>query len=154
MRKHTIHDAMKVIRSRCEINEQTQCSEWQGYLTQKGYGRIRYDRNWTEVHRATWQYHNGPMPAGAHVLHKCDNRKCCAPSHLYLGTNEQNIQDKLERDRSGKSLNIAKATRIKELLAAGVSQASIAEEFGVGQPTISKIKMGKSWKHVGLPGGY
>lgn len=148
MRKHTIHDTMNVIRARCEINEDKGCFEWRGHISTKGYGRIRYDRKWMEVHRATWQYHNGPIPNGLHVLHKCDNRKCCVPSHLYLGTNEQNIKDKMVRDRSGKKLDIAKVKGIKLRLKDGESRAELAEEFGVNVSNITRIATGERWAHV------
>lgn len=148
MRRNTIHDTMKVIRSRCEINEETECFEWQGYLTHKRYGRIRYDTKWTEVHRATWQYHNGPIPDGMHVLHTCDNRKCCVPAHLYLGTNDQNIKDKMVRDRSGKKLDIARVKEIKLRLKEGTTHAELAEEFGVHPCSITRIATGYRWAHV------
>lgn len=153
MRRNTIHDTTKVIRSRCEINEETECFEWHGPVSNKGYGRIRYNKEFIPIHRATWQYHNGAIPDGLHVLHKCDNRRCCVPAHLYLGTNGQNIKDKVERDRSGKKLSIEKAAKIKSLLDAGVSQARIAKLYGIGQPTVSKIKMGLTWNHVVPSGG-
>jgi hypothetical protein len=153
VRKHTIHDTLSVIRDRILINEESECAEYPDGKCRKGYGRVRYMQRWVRAHAAVWMYHFGSIPKGMNVLHRCDNPACCTPSHLYLGDNKQNIKDKLDRDRSGKSLNISKVTRIKELLLAGVSQALIAREYNVGQPTISKIHLGKTWSHVILKGG-
>lgn len=152
--RHSIHESMAVIRDRIEINEDAECAEWQGTVNRKGYGGIRYDRKMEKVHRAVWQYHFGEIPDGMHVLHKCDNRRCCATTHLYLGTNQQNIKDKMDRDRSGKKLNIAKVREIKKMLIEGVSRPELAKKFGVNVSNITRIATGERWAHVSLVGGY
>jgi len=50
-------------------------------------------------HRVSWEIHNGPIPEGMSVLHKCDNTICTNPEHLYLGTQTQNMQDAWDRGR-------------------------------------------------------
>jgi hypothetical protein len=100
------------------------------------------------VHRVVWEYQNGPIPKGSHVLHACDNPCCCEIKHLFLGTNYENIIDKMHKDRSGKKLCIEKVKEIKEIFKNGFSQSEIAYRFGVNQSQISRILSGKRWIHV------
>lgn len=69
--------------------------------TTGGYGKI-YDAESNRqilAHRAAWQLENGPIPADLHVLHRCDTPLCCNVSHLFLGTNDDNIADKVQKGR-------------------------------------------------------
>jgi hypothetical protein len=79
------------------------CWEWQGSLTDDGYG-LNWDRAWPRrAHRASWTIAHGPIPAGLMVLHNCpggDNRRCVRPSHLWLGTHEQNMADRNAKGRT------------------------------------------------------
>jgi len=74
---------------------------WIGYRTNKGYGQFKYRidgvRRTARAHRAAWEHANGPIPDGLHVLHTCDNPACVNIEHLYLGTNDDNIADKMDR---------------------------------------------------------
>ena len=54
------------------------------------------------VHRVAWALFRGPIPKGMCVLHYCDNRPCCNPDHLYLGTNANNTADMLARGRESR----------------------------------------------------
>ncbi len=125
------------------------CLDWAGPLSTKGYGMgMKSDGKYVRAHRLSYQLHVGPIPAGAHVLHRCDNRRCCEPSHLYLGTNEENILDKMERDRSGKKLCKEKVACIKRRLACGETRLSLAADFGVNPSNITRIATGERWAHV------
>lgn len=127
------------------------CRLWLGSrLKRHGYGMIRHRTKWTRTHKAMYELTYGDVPAGVHVLHTCDVPNCIQPAHLYLGNNAQNIQDKCERDRSGKKLNISLARKIKLMLASGLSQSEIARQFGLNPGSVSKIATGRRWKHVVL----
>jgi hypothetical protein len=87
------------------------------------------------------------------VLHKCDNRKCCNPSHLFLGTNLDNIADKLAKGRQarGESSALAKLRArdipiIRAMAREGVSQGKIARVFGVTLQAIWCVVKGKTWR--------
>jgi hypothetical protein len=53
-----------------------------------------------KAHRVAWTLANGPIPAGMHVLHTCDNPPCCNPGHLWLGTQADNMADMARKGRT------------------------------------------------------
>lgn len=125
------------------------CWLWNGTKNRKGYGMIRSHGTMRSVHRLMRELVTGEvLPRDVHVLHRCDAPACCNPGHLFLGTNAINILDKVQKDRSGKKLKIADVKEVKRMLSNGISQSAIAKQFCVGQPTVSKIKLGKRWAHV------
>ena len=82
------------------------CIEYQGTRGRFGYGQTRIGsridgtRRSVKVHRLVWEEHHGPIPEGLVVRHKCDNPPCCNIEHLEIGTQQDNIRDKVERGRS------------------------------------------------------
>ena len=89
-----------------KVKKSDGCWEWTGALTRVGYGHFfmghRNDQR-QGAHRVSWAIHNGPIHNGLHVLHRCDNRRCVRPSHLFLGTNQDNQQDCLDKNRNARS---------------------------------------------------
>ena len=76
------------------------CIEWTGTRTRGGYGSIKVDGAMRRVPRVAWALAHGPIPEGMHVLHKCDNPPCCNVEHLFLGTNADNIADRIAKRRN------------------------------------------------------
>jgi hypothetical protein len=84
------------------------CLEWTGATTKDGYGMIRIDHKTVKTARLAWELANGPIPAGFHVLHHCDNPPCgqTEPSeeypdgHLFLGTQADNNKDMFAKGRN------------------------------------------------------
>lgn len=124
------------------------CLEWTGSLNEAGYGRFQINYKAVLAHRVSWQLNHGVIPDEAFVLHKCDNPKCVNPNHLYLGTQMNNMQDRLKRNRNPKKmphLNRGLVTQIKELLVSGNTLRDISTSFKVSIGTISSIKTGRTW---------
>lgn len=75
------------------------CWEWTGKTQNNGYGRFRIGKYTSKSHRVSYRVHIGDIDSKMSVLHKCDNRKCINPSHLYQGDGLQNMADAIERNR-------------------------------------------------------
>lgn len=147
-----------------EITED--CWLWTGCLVGRdGRGSVRVDirdSNGNVVraqaiyaHRFSWELHNGPIPNGLFVLHKCDVPSCVNPSHLFLGTHADNMDDrnKKQRQTRGEKHPRAKLTEpdiklIREMRHCGKTQQSIADFFEVSRSAVRNILNGSHWKHV------
>ena len=117
-----------------------------------GYGHVRIFDGYYPVHRLIFMVENGFLPDSLFVLHKCDNRLCVRSSHLFPGTQKENIADAIQKGRiaRGESLPQTKLTEasvieIKKALAGGSRGIELAKLFGVNQSTICDIKKGRKW---------
>jgi hypothetical protein len=147
------------------VNKTETCWEWTASLDKDGYGRFTSPERL--AHRFAYRHYKGAIDEGALVLHSCDNRKCCNPEHLRLGTAQDNINDCLDRgryvitsgafkpgDNAGDSNPRAKLTwdivrEIRRRRDAGLKYGQLklmAEEFGIAYITIQKIVADKLWK--------
>lgn len=104
-----------------------------------------------------WRIYCGEVSAADHVLHSCDNPICVNPSHLFIGNQNTNMADKVEKGRQdrGETHGMHKLT---EKQAIAIRQdprklKEIAKEFGVSIVTVSDIKRARSWSHLGPPVG-
>ena len=138
------------------------CWEWQGSLARSGYGTIRYQgRNGGDegAHRVSYKLHNGSIPAGMWVLHRCDNRRCVNPDHLYVGTASDNNRDTAMRNPNcgnhcrGELNHAARLTfkqvrRIKQRITSGEPARRVADDLCIPRGTVYSIKQGRTWAHV------
>lgn len=121
------------------------CWNWTAKKCRFGYGHFYVDNRTILAHRFSWELHNGQIPAGMNVCHKCDNPSCVNPDHLFLGTDQENVDDMINKKRSKlngrpKTLSIEQILEIRKLYDGdGISQNKIAEIFKVSQKTISDI---------------
>jgi hypothetical protein len=87
------------LQTKIAIDLATGCWEWTGGLFASGYGAVGVDRKVLKAHRVAWALYRGEVGAW-HVLHRCDNPKCCNPDHLYLGTHADNMADRAAKGRA------------------------------------------------------
>ena len=143
------------------------CWEWKGPFNQHGYGRLNFFKIY-HAHRFSYEYYKGKIPEGLFVLHKCDNRKCVNPDHLWIGTAGDNFRDCRDKGRHpitkfgvqpkgfghcGENHPNAKLTesivlKIKEKLNTGCSIANVVKEFNVKYQTAYRIKNNLQWRHI------
>lgn len=134
-----------------------ECWEWNGCRSKQGYGLVNVAYSGISAHRLSWTIHFGPIPDGIWVLHRCDNPPCCNPAHLFLGTCQDNVDDKIAKGRQksvdgelnprSKLANTDILT-IRRLRAQGESLKALAEQFNVSMTTISRAALRKAWRHV------
>lgn len=82
------------------------CKEWPYAKDPNGYGVKHIKKKRFYVHRLEWIKHNGIIPDGMFVCHKCDNPMCYNIKHLFLGTNRDNMIDKVKKNRHLKKKDI------------------------------------------------
>ena len=134
-----------------------ECWEWTAYKDKHGYGKFSSGPHHglhCLAHRSAWQLLNGPVPGGLDVLHKCDNRSCCNPNHLFVGTHQENMSDMKQKGRSvgfaGETNPSAILTEkeVQKIRKSKKSGKQLSEEYRVACSTISAIKNHKLWRHL------
>jgi hypothetical protein len=145
------------------VSSKESCWEWAACINKAGYGWMNIGGKRSKTaHRVSALIHGliKSIDDVAHVLHKCDNTKCCNPHHLYVGTHADNMRDKAIRGRArtipkpGEKNPMATLTQTEVNLirglyyAANVSQSQLAKKFGVRQPHISRIVNNVRWGGV------
>lgn len=75
-----------------DIKNENDCWNWMGCLN-KGYGAFTSIRKTVLAYKQAYIFKNGPIPERTYILHKCNNKKCCNPSHLYIGNQRDNLND-------------------------------------------------------------
>lgn len=148
------------------------CWLWLGRPNSDGYGVATWRGKSEGAHRKSWTHYRGPIPAGMLVLHKCDNRACMNPDHLFLGSNADNAADRDAKGRQSRGRDHgdtfrdspkflasrprgemhvnAKLTaeQVREMRNAQGSLQQIASRYGVHKTLVGQIKKGKAWAHV------
>lgn len=127
------------------------CVEWQGGLSASGYGQIRAGGKNHVVTRLIWSRANGDILQGQIVCHTCDNPRCCAINHLFLGTHEDNAQDKVKKGRHPRGeAHTAKLTddQVRAILRDVRSHRVVAKDYQVAPSLIWAIRHRKAWAHI------
>jgi hypothetical protein len=138
------------------------CWEWTGSINNTGYGSVSWCGAVYTAHRiAAWisgmvEHMEAPEHSRmkTHVLHKCDNRRCCNPDHLFLGSLSDNMYDMYEKNRkvqpkgekhTNSKLTNKEATMIRKQYNKGEKQTSLASKYGVSQTAISLVVRGVTY---------
>lgn len=153
-------DTLSALESMCHPEPNTGCWLWLGALDRYGYGQVSHGGRPLRVHRVAYELKHGPIPPrdgyhGACVLHGCDNRSCCNPEHLSLGSAKANTRDMVAKRRhhfgarnGNAKLTEEEARAILERALLGDSPAAIADDFSVSRRAVVLIAEGKRWAHL------
>ena len=147
------------------IKLESGCWEWTGWHDR--YGFFWYKSRQVLAHRFSYMLYIGDIPISKQVNHKCSNRLCVNPAHLYLGSQYDNVQDAISmgthcsllnsgnrfKNQKGTNNYCSKLTvddviQIKKMLRDGIKQWLIAWTFKVNRSNIGKIKRGERWNHI------
>ena len=118
-----------------------ECWLWTGAKNRDGYGSFGRGGTTVLAHRMSWEIQHFPIGEGLYVLHKCDNPSCVNPSHLFLGTQADNVADCARKGRRNqvryKKLSPEQREEIRALHATGQwTLAALGRRFGVAYQTI------------------
>lgn len=132
------------------INEENDCWNWTRQLDNYSYGRFQYNGSSELAHRVAYLLWYEELPEGLLVLHKCDNPPCVNPSHLFLGTDNDNNKDMAAKGRN--PLYCLKDDDIIEILRlcneTTETFESIGKQFNVTHTMVMSIYNNKVWKHI------
>jgi hypothetical protein len=143
-----------------KVDKSGECWTWTGFRDPNGYGRIMIrepqGNRPSLAHRVAWELVNGPIPEGMNLCHHCDNPPCVRPDHLFLGTDADNMADASRKGRTtfGERGPAAKLTEqdAKDIraryAAGGISQQTLAKEYGLAQATVSELIRRLTWTHL------
>jgi hypothetical protein len=155
-RKPRAIDPMKRLLARSTRCGANGCWLWTGAKDYDGYGQISVSGKSARAHRVSYEDKHGTIPLGAVLCHHCDNPSCINPDHMFLGTNADNVADKISKGRQarGEVQGSAKLTADKVLAiraAKTMTQRALAKQYGVSQGQIYNVRSGKHWGHVSCP---
>jgi hypothetical protein len=142
-----------------KVKKTEHCWEWAGSLSPQGYGKIysRYLGKALYAHRLSALLVNESIPSGKEVCHRCDNRRCVRPEHLFIGTRQENVRDAVNKNRLNtpvgtdhfrSKMDEFSVRLARQLHAAGGTYKGLARYFQVSPGVIRSIVTGESYKDV------
>jgi len=144
-----MHCEKIIARFWSKVDKSGDCWEWTASRMGHGYGQLNVNGRPRLAHRLSYEIHIGPIPSGKCVCHICDNPSCVNPSHLFSGTQSENIADMISKGRGGQSKITAGDARVfRDLADAGLSVTGISKFFNVGRNTVQHIKDRRTWQHI------
>jgi hypothetical protein len=140
---------------------ESECWEWAGGKDELGYGAVYIStiagkRRYGRAHRVAYLLIYGEINEGLDVLHRCDNRACCNPAHLFTGTHQDNMQDRNQKGRQARGskngrakLSDADVINLRELYATGdYSTVELSARFGLSSTATEHVISGENWRHL------
>lgn len=155
-------ERMRQLLYRKIIKTKSGCWKFKGSINKWGYGVIniggRLNASHHNAHRISWMVHKGKIPKRMFVCHICDNRSCCNPEHLFLGTPKDNMRDMHKKGRNinlkGEECPYARLKnkdilKILKYFEKGYTNLQVAKKFNISKEHARDIKLGKNWAHIG-----
>lgn len=138
-----------------KVNKTDTCWLWTASCFDGGYGSFSVNSNNIGAHRYSYTLHKGEIAEGLCVRHTCDEPHCVNPDHLELGTQQENMNDKIQRNRQAKGIKNGRAKlteddvrEIKIFRGFGFEYDELGKMYGVCGTTIGRIITVKYWSHI------
>lgn len=146
-----------------DVRAAKDCWLWKGSRKANVGSKVLWHGQWRTAdgsielaHRGAWRLMKGPIPKGLFVLHRCDNPACVNPTHLFLGTQADNISDMWGKGRArpkaqhGEDHGNSKLTAdlIRDIRASKESGVELARRLSLSPTTICDVRKRRSWKHI------
>lgn len=132
-----------------KVDKSGDCWTWTASKNHGGYGQFGANGKGYISHRVSWSISNGDIPKGMLICHHCDNPPCVNPDHLFLGTYQDNMDDKMRKGRHGtqkvrtRDIPIMMMCRRK-----GMEYSDIADLFSLSTSTVNNILIGRAWSSI------
>lgn len=141
-------DRQQRFEDKFEEGQPDECWLWQASTMTSGHGY--FDQ--TSAHRIAYELEHGEVPDDAHVLHKCGTRHCVNPRHLYVGSHDDNMQDRLDDGNyaRGEAATRGKLTvdEVRQIRSADATYGELADQYDVSKRTINDIVNHNTWTHI------
>ena len=128
------------------------CWIWMSTIEKSGYGRVCSGKKPFYAHRVSYEQKHGPIPSGMMALHHCDVRCCVNPDHIFVGTQQNNMTDKVSKNRQARGIKHGNAKltedQVREIKSSSETSIKLAAKFNYSSSMIRAIKNGYSWKHL------
>ncbi len=148
--------------AKVERGSSAQCWEWQSTRSNKGYGKFEFNGRQIGSHRVAWAISQGispdDIPEGVMILHNCDNRLCCNPSHIFSGSHADNMADMAAKGRGKGKPPIHKGERhhavklsedqVRMVRSSPLSAPKLAPLLGVSEWAIYDIRSNRTWRDL------
>lgn len=155
-RRQTLDQAKARFLEKVIVSE-SGCFEWSACKQSNGYGRATIFRKTDYAHRHSFRLFKGKIPVGMDVCHKCDNRACVNPDHLFIGTREENMEDAVSKGRQAKGFSLPHTklsdkdkAEIIERSKAGVSYSEIGNSLGICKQHAGRIAIKNGVRRNGI----
>jgi hypothetical protein len=154
--KIDLDDVKKRFYSKIRISE-AGCHEWIGARQSNGYGRFNLFRESMYAHRVAALFKYGVVYSHLDVCHKCDNRRCVNPEHLFVGTRLENMQDAVRKGRQAKGnklpnckITSEKLAQIIQMAIDGLPYKEIANKFMVSRYCVNNLAIKNGVRRNGI----
>lgn len=130
------------------------CVIWPGSVDTRGYGHVHRRGRIIRAHRAAYEIAVGPITEGLYVLHRCDNRRCINPAHLFVGTHAENMADMVAKGRANRPVgeengrSVLTLSEVERIRNDPRGTRTIAKDYAVSRSAIQRIKTGRAWAGV------
>lgn len=141
-----------------DVQDDASCWKFLGWSNNRGYGQCVVNGKKHNAHKASYLLFVGHIPDGLVVRHACDNPSCVNPSHLVLGTHQDNMNDRRDRNRGARGdrdnsgtakLNPVAVSVMRYMFSRGLkSQSALARAYGVTQSAVWRVVRGKNWGYL------